>query len=64
MKAVDWGGIIFFAIFLFKPLLEAVGGVCTTVIICVGLVSAAAVRLYAIHKGVPIEDDDPLEDIF
>jgi hypothetical protein len=64
MKAIDWGGIIFFACFLFSPLLKAVGPVCTTVIICIGLLSAAVVRLYAIHKGVPIADDDPLDDIF
>lgn len=45
MKPLDWGGILFFAVFLFSPLLTQVGAGCTTVIICVGLLSMTAVRI-------------------
>lgn len=40
-----FGGIFFFGVFFFNPLLKAVGPQQTTIIICVGLVSIAVIKV-------------------
>ncbi|MHA2279743.1 MAG: hypothetical protein ACXAC5_02450 [Promethearchaeota archaeon] len=39
-----FGAIVFFALFLFEPLLKAVGPQSTTIIICVGLIGIAIIK--------------------
>lgn len=40
-----FGGIFFFAVFFFSPLLKAVGPQQTTIIICTGLVGIAIIKV-------------------
>lgn len=40
-----FGGIFFFGVFFFSPLLKAVGPQQTTIIICVGLAGIAVVKV-------------------
>jgi len=67
-----FGGIFFFGLFFFNPLLKAVGPQQTTIIICVGLVGIAVVKVVecmtedkrcrCCHEETSEEDEDDLLD--
>jgi hypothetical protein len=59
-----FGAIVFFAVFFFKPLLEAVGPQSMTVIICVGLAGIVIVKVVEYstkHRHTYQEDEDAWE---
>lgn len=59
-----FGAIIFFAVFLFSPLLKAVGPGNATLIICVGLMGVTAVKIveHVTESKQKKRDEDEDED--
>lgn len=61
-----FGAILFFAVFLFQPLLRAVGDLNATIIVCVGLVCIAIVKVveYFTCRTRDHSNDDVSHDIY